>query len=234
MRYIPSLANAVEELRARGRSVRLLVAGDGECGPALRRCAPPGTTYLGMRNDISYLMRNADLYVGEGTTVLEAAAQGTPSLMSCSQALPADAEHAFAIFGTHTFQHMFLAPNKLAPCTPYTDAIGLLLDPSIRVRVSARAAKQIQAHSMDRYMPWLLRLAGGQNPPNLISVEKAHAMLVASGAISSLRRAAREMITHPQTHYALQLERAVGWNDFLALDEEQIDVLVPASRRAYP
>lgn len=90
--------DTVAELHESGRSVRLVVAGDGPCRTALqRRAAGLPVTFLGFvsrREDVARLLATADVSLAPGPhetfglAALEALASGTPVVASRCSALP--------------------------------------------------------------------------------------------------------------------------------------------------
>ncbi|MEJ3653787.1 glycosyltransferase [Actinomycetes bacterium KLBMP 9759] len=90
--------DTVAALRAAGRSVRLVVAGDGPRRPSLeRRAAGLPVTFLGFvpsRARLAGLLASADVSLAPGPhetfglSALEALASGTPVVVSASSALP--------------------------------------------------------------------------------------------------------------------------------------------------
>lgn len=90
--------DTVAALRAAGKRVRLVVAGDGPCRPALqRRAAGLPVTFIGFvpeRTLLARLLASADVSIAPGPhetfglSALEALASGTPVVVSASSALP--------------------------------------------------------------------------------------------------------------------------------------------------
>jgi alpha-1,6-mannosyltransferase len=116
-KHVERSIDAVAQLRALRKSVRLVIAGDGPRRAALqRRAAGLPVTFLGFvsgRSDVATLLATADIALAPGPhetfglAALEALASGTPVVVSRSSALPeivlpscgaavADDAHAFA------------------------------------------------------------------------------------------------------------------------------------------
>jgi alpha-1,6-mannosyltransferase len=96
-KHVERAVDAVAVLHAAGRSVRLVVAGDGPCRRRLeRRARGLPVTFLGFvhrRGDVARLLATADVAVAPGPhetfglAALEALACGTPAVVSRSSAL---------------------------------------------------------------------------------------------------------------------------------------------------
>jgi alpha-1,6-mannosyltransferase len=96
-KHVERAVDAVAVLRAAGRPVRLVVAGDGPCRRRLeRRARGLPVTFLGFvhrRGDVARLLATADVAVAPGPhetfglAALEALACGTPAVVSRSSAL---------------------------------------------------------------------------------------------------------------------------------------------------
>jgi len=116
-KHVERSIDAVAQLRALRKSVRLVIAGDGPRRAALQRhAAGLPVTFLGFvsgRSDVAALLATADVVLAPGPhetfglAALEALASGTPVVVSRSSALPeivlpscgdavADDGHAFA------------------------------------------------------------------------------------------------------------------------------------------
>jgi alpha-1,6-mannosyltransferase len=97
-KHVERSIDALAELHRSGKSVRLVVAGDGPRRAALqRRAAGLPVTFLGFvsgRTDVATLLATADLVLAPGPhetfglAALEALASGTPVVVSRSSALP--------------------------------------------------------------------------------------------------------------------------------------------------
>jgi alpha-1,6-mannosyltransferase len=97
-KHVERSIDALAELYRSGKSVRLVVAGDGPRRAALqRRAAGLPVTFLGFvsgRTDVATLLATADVVLAPGPhetfglAALEALASGTPVVVSRSSALP--------------------------------------------------------------------------------------------------------------------------------------------------
>jgi alpha-1,6-mannosyltransferase len=97
-KHVERSIDALAELHASGRAVRLVIAGDGPRRAALqRRAAGLPVTFLGFvtqRTDVAMLLATADVLLAPGPhetfglAALEALASGTPVVVSRSSALP--------------------------------------------------------------------------------------------------------------------------------------------------
>lgn len=97
-KHVERSIDALAELHSSGRSVRLVIAGDGPRRAALqRRAAGLPVTFLGFvsgRTDVATLLATADVALAPGShesfglAALEALASGTPVVVSRSSALP--------------------------------------------------------------------------------------------------------------------------------------------------
>jgi alpha-1,6-mannosyltransferase len=142
--------DTVAALHESGKSVRLVVAGDGPCRAALqRRAAGLPVTFLGFvsgRADVAKLLATADVSLAPGPhetfglAALEALASGTPVVASRSSAL---SEIVLPSCGTA------VADNAVA----FADAVSRLLatsEPSRRAAARARAEQ----------FPWTAAVTG--------------------------------------------------------------------------
>ena len=149
-KHVERSIDALAELHSSGRSVRLVIAGDGPRRAALqRRAAGLPVTFLGFvsgRTDVATLLATADVALAPGShetfglAALEALASGTPVVVSRSSALP---EIVLPSCGAA------VADDASA----FADAIRRLLD-------APEPARRAAARARAEEFPWLAAVNG--------------------------------------------------------------------------
>ena len=233
--FINPLAQGVQKLRQSGRNVRLMIAGDGSRAADLRAAAPEGTTYLGVRRDMADLYAAADIYCGEGSTVMEAARAGLPVIMTCALTQPQLAGYAYAVFGVQLVDQFWWRSNAVIAPAPFETALALFVDdPQLRRRVGDAGRRMvIEQWSVDEYMRWLLELVAGKNPPSL-PVEHAECVIeIEGGAGDDFDRVAQVLAHLPERRIAVEARTAVPWDRYLAIPLEHARAMTRAARRLH-
>lgn len=230
--YFAPLFDAISILRERKYPVRLVVVGGGKYAERLAAIAPPAVAFLGFRSDLDSLYSLADVYVGEGSSRLEAALAGVPVISSCAQEFPSLCDRALFLFGMqHGTLHAY-PPSTAIPQTPFADAIALLLDDaSLAKRAAERGRRRVETeHARDVYVSFLERCAAGENlprgTPGLIPPERVANVRSEPEAII---RAVRSAYTGRNAGIALEEE--LTWRSYADLPEDIWDGLADATRR---
>jgi glycosyltransferase involved in cell wall biosynthesis len=231
--YFRPLFEGIESLRRSGYPVRLLVVGGGTHAEALARAAPPDVTFLGFRQDLDALYPLADVYVGEGSTRLEAALAGVPVISSCAQEFPELAGRALFLFGMqHGTLHTYM-PSTAVVQTPFAEALELLFEhPVLRSRIAARGRERVATeHRPDVYVSFLERLAAGEDLPRGARIASPPVRVLQvraerSAILEAARTASRDV------RLAIELDRPLSWAEYAALPEDVWDSLADATRYA--
>lgn len=234
--FIQPMAAGVAELRSAGRKVKLFIAGAGSHEAQLRAMVPDGTTYLGVRHDMPNLYAAADIFCGEGSTVMEASRAGLPAVMSCALTQPQAAQYAYAVFGVHVVDMFYWQSNAVIAPTPFSHALVLLVDnPELRKKLGDNGRQIIiDDWSADTYMKWLIEIIKGGNP---ISQEVQHADFVVEiegGASDDVPRIAASLQQLPQFRVGVVARNAIPWDVYLALPLDAAKALTRAARRIMP
>lgn len=231
--YLTPLVRAVGALRARGYPLRLLVVGDGRYGARLRAEAPAYTTYAGFRRDLDDIYPVADVFVGEGSTRLEAALAGVPVVSSCAQTEPDRSDFAACIYGLNQGTLHAYRTTSVVPPSTFEAAIALLLnDDALRSRVASRGRDRVRTvHDPSRYFAFLEAYLGGARP----AARVAHANPTSTerfrgNCLAALRDVAERARANPAL--GVVADPAVTWSAFAMLPEACWDPLADASRLA--
>lgn len=234
--FLQPMALGVAQLRQSGRKVRLVVAGDGTHGAQLREMAPDGTTYLGMRRDMPNLYAAADLFCGEGSTVMEASRAGLPAIMSCALTQPSYAEYAYAIFGIHVVDMFYWTSSNVIAPTPFAFALKLFVDdPALRKRIGENGRQIIiDDWGVESYMMWLMEIIRG-GAASSQSVQHADMVVeMRGGRDADVARVAALLHERNETNVAVVAREAIPWDAYLALPIEHAKALTRAARRVTP
>jgi glycosyltransferase involved in cell wall biosynthesis len=232
-RYVQPLAASVDILRQEGWNIQLLVVGDGTHSSLLRRDAPSGTIYVGTRLDLDRLYSISDLYIGEGSSRLEAAHTGRPVVLSAAQICPQQAHLAFAIQGVHTRGPAYWESNNIVPAVPFAEAIQIFMgSPDTASLVGASGKREvISNHSLDKYMPWLVSLLGGsRNAATQVLAVETRGVIEIDGRSDEELRVAATLIDESNNNLAVRSAHEVSWTRFVRLGPVAWATLPPASR----
>ncbi len=230
--FINPMAHGVKALRDGGRRVRLMIAGDGIRAAELRASAPEGTSYLGLRRDMADLYAAADVFCGEGSTVMEAARAGLPVVMSCALTQPAAAAYAYAVFGVHIVDQFWWKSNTVIPPTPFAEALAPFIDdPELRRRVGKAGCEMVVDHwSVDKYMQWLLDVVAGKNPASF-SAERAECVIEIEGWISDDFDRVAQVLASCSAQVGVDARAAIPWERYLTIPTEHAQAMTRAARR---
>ncbi len=231
--FLQPMALGVAELRQTGRKVRLLIAGDGTHAERLRAMAPDGTTYLGVRRDMPDLYAAADIFCGEGSTVMEASRAGLPAVMSCALTQVQLAQYAYAIFGIHIVDMFYWQSTNVTAPTHFSHALALLVDnPALRKRLGDNGRQIIiDDWSAGGYMEWLMEIIKGGHPK---SQDVAHAEFIvdiAGGRSEDVARTAAALHAVGENRIGVIAREPIPWDTFTDLPIEHAKALTRASRR---
>jgi glycosyltransferase involved in cell wall biosynthesis/GT2 family glycosyltransferase len=154
-RYVRWLMSELPALEARtGRPIKLLIAGDGRARQALESEAgaggPRAVHFLGMVEDLETVYRAADAFVGMGTTVIEAAACGTPVVVANALSLLPDEvgpdEAAVCTFGLGGSRSVGHKVDAISP-GPFSAFLEpLLVDDGLRAQVAQSGREAVLRH----------------------------------------------------------------------------------------
>jgi hypothetical protein len=215
--------------------VRLAVAGDGSKGAALRAVCPKGTTYLGTRRDLPNLYNACDIYVGEGTTILEAAMAHRPVILTCGLNVPERASQAFSIFGVYALEHVLWRTTAINPPTSFLEILALLAqDGALRQKLADAAHETVTSHfSIDRFMNWLLAAVRGEDPASLLPMERSRTVLHIQGGMNDDVDAAAALLVEKGDLGCLGLsaQAPIPWSRSLAMPLENARALARAAYR---
>ncbi len=230
--YVRPLVRGIGALRANGYPLRLLVVGDGQHGAELRAEAPPFVTHAGFRHDLDDIYPLADVYVGEGSSRLEAALAGVPVVSSCAQTEPRFAEFASCVYGLNQGTLHAYCPSSVVPPTAFAEAIALLLDDNaLRARVATRGRERVRAvHDVGRYLSFLEAYLAGDRRGSNVATAPTSVESVRGDDPFALERAAE----HARANRALGVvaNPPLSWRAFANLPQDCWDALADASRRA--
>ena len=231
--FVQPMALGVTELRRSGRKVRLFIAGDGTHATQLRAMAPDGTTYLGVRRDMPDLYGAADIFCGEGSTVMEASRAGLPAVMSCALTQAGLAQYAYAIFGLHIVDMFYWQSTNVVPPTPFADALGLLVDNAgLRKRLGDNGRQIIiDDWSAGKYMEWLMEIARGGHPPSQAVTFADFIVEIAGGRHEDVARAAAALHSLPANNIGTIAREPIPWDVYTAIPLEHAKALSRSSRR---
>lgn len=229
--YIRPLIEAVGALREQGYPLRLVIVGDGRHGATLRRDAPPFATYMGFRDDLDQIYLAADLYVGEGSSRLEAALAGVPVVSSCAQTEPESETRAAFIYGMNQGTLHAYRPTTVVPSTPFDQAMALLLDDrSLRECVAERGYERVRTvHDVERYLSFLEKYLAGVRPAATIVTTPESIQYVRGDDVSALRDVAERARFDPRLGVIAKPD--VSWPMFARVPSDCWDALADASRR---
>jgi glycosyltransferase involved in cell wall biosynthesis len=233
--YVAPLAHAVESLRGSGLPVALAVVGDGALMQRVRRDAPSTTSFLGLRHDLDRLYHAADVYVGEGSSKLEAARRGIPSIASGAQVEPETAHLAQFVVGPHGTSDTVLLRSNVIPQVPFAAALRMFVEsPQLRSRVGRFGAERLgDRYDVEVYLTWLMRRIAGERVSMFADAGAAETYETIDGDdFAELERAA-DVLARSSVPRALIARRPVAWSDYLRLDERAWLALGESARR-YP
>lgn len=231
--FLNPLAQGIDELRKGGRRVRLVVAGDGSRAAELRSSAPEGTTYLGVRRDMPDLYAAADIYCGEGSTVMEAARAGLPAIMSCALTQVNLASYAYAVFGVQLVDQFWWHSNNVIAPTPFAQAIAPFVDDrELRDRVGEAGRQMVIEHwSVDVYMRWLLDVIKGK-PADSLPVERAECVIeMAGGSADDFDRVAQVLAHAGDAKIGVDAREPLPWDRYLSIPLDHARAMTRAARR---
>jgi hypothetical protein len=230
VRFVLPLARAVDRLRSGGRSVRLVVVGDGACRADVERDAPPLTRFTGTRFDLDRLYAACDLYCGEGTTRLEAAARAIPVIATGGQT-HADASLACMLWGMHSTPDTDERSNTIVPQISFDEAITLLLDDTALARRAAqRALLQTRSrHGIDSYMGFLTALIAGNAPAGPVEITNRRAARHLHIDGDAELPAAARTIAAGDGDIGVSSATPISWRAFGALADEEWPIVAGAS-----
>ncbi len=233
---IPPLSRAVDRVRERtGKRIRLVHVGDGTLAAQTRAQASPTTVFLGTRHDLADLYHACDIYVGEGTTITEAAMARRPVVIAWTSLYPQQAEMAFGLYGLHVVDFGFVEWSNHAPPTPFEEALFYLAqDAELRRRLGAAAhATVLERNGVDRVLPWLEALLQGEPRGNQLFHERAAAIVTVRGGLDDGIDAVAELCYERGAELQLGVEVAtpLPWGRALAMPLEHVQALSVAVRR---
>jgi hypothetical protein len=230
VRFVLPLARAVDRLRSCGRRVRLVVVGDGACRTDVEREAPPLTRFTGTRFDLDRLYAACDLYCGEGTTRLEAAARAIPVIATGGQT-HADASLACMLWGMHSTPDTDERSNTIVPQISFDEAITLLLDDTALARRAAqRALLQTRSrHGIDSYMGFLTALIAGNAPAGPVEITNRRAARHLHIDGDAELPAAARTIAAGDGDIGVSSATPISWRAFGALADEEWPIVAGAS-----
>ena len=230
--YLYPLFESIAALRRVDPRVTLLVVGDGSEAESLRARTNPAIRFLGFRDDLAELHGLADVFIGEGTSMLDAAAGGTPTIATMGQADPARADEAYGLLGIHIIGFVDWRRSSLIPGAPFASALEIGFEPEAAARIAeAGRATLSEFHALDRVMPWYrgfyfgLSTAGMYDvPPPIVDV------LRCAANEAELRKAALRLKNRPDI--GLQVDADVSWRSFESLEMWEREVLLNAEEMA--
>ncbi|MDQ6929825.1 MAG: hypothetical protein M3126_04045 [Candidatus Eremiobacteraeota bacterium] len=231
--FMQPMALGVDELRRSGRKVQLFVAGDGTHAEQLRATAPSSTTYLGVRRDMPNLYAAADIFCGEGSTVMEASRAGLPAIMSCALTQASLAQYAYAIFGLHVVDMFYWQSTNVVPPTPFADALALLVDNAELRQKIGQNGKQIiiEDWNVGKYMTWLMEVIAKRSPESQKVTYADFIVEISGGGNEDVRQTAAALFSTRGNNIGVISREPIPWDVYTSLPIEHAKALTRASRR---